>query len=217
MPHESQQDSHGQRQRRRILEAARDVCSAEGLGGVSIARLAGEVGMSKSGVAAHFPSKEALQLATVESAAEGYERHVIRPPHDAEPGLERLVAMMEAWVGYIDEIGYRGGCFFAAAANEFGSQPGPVRDLVARYTRSWMDALAREARTAGRQGELGGQVDPQQLAFQLHACVQEANLCRQLLDDADAFGRARLAIRDLIAAARAASPLRSTSSQGDSE
>jgi AcrR family transcriptional regulator len=194
-------ERHGERRRREILAAARDVCSAEGLAGVSIERLAREVGMSKSGLAAHFASKQALQLATVESAAADFQRHVLVPPQHEEPGLPRLRAMMSAWLRYVDEIEYRGGCFFAAAANEIGSQAGPLRDLVAHYTQSWMDVLVREARTARRLGELRASVDPARLAFQLHAFVQEANLCRRLLDDRDAFARARAAVHETLAQA----------------
>ena len=197
---------HGERRRRQILAAAMDVSSAEGLEGLSIGRLAREVGLSKSGLAAHFVSKQALQLATVEAAAAGYERHVIEPPRRAEAGLARLEAMMEAWIAYIDEIEYRGGCFFAAAANEFGSQPGPVRDRVATYTKRWMDLLEAEARTAVRQREILPDTDPRQLAFALHAFVQEANLCRRLLGDERAFERARGCVADTLARVRLDSP-----------
>jgi AcrR family transcriptional regulator len=191
-------ETHGDRTHRAILEACVDLSTAEGLEGVSIGRLAREVGMSKSGVASHFPSKQALQLATVEHAARGYQDRVLDPRHGVDPGIGRLRAMMDAWLLYIDEIGYRGGCFFAAAANEFGGRSGPVRDLVAHYTARLIDALEREAHTALRLGELRSGVDPARLAFTLHACVQEANLRRRLLDERDAFEHARAAVADVF-------------------
>ncbi len=185
---------HGDRRRRSILRAALDVCSAEGLEGVSIGRLAREVGLSKSGLAAHYDSKRALQLATVDAAVEAFEALVIEPTRAAEAGLERLVAMMSAWLRYVDEIEYRGGCFFAAAGHETASRPGPLHDRIADYTRGWIVALEREARTARRLGEIAATLEPAQLAFELHAFVQEANLRRQLFGEPDAFQRARAAV-----------------------
>ena len=126
--------------------------------------------------------------------------------HGAEPGLERLAALMDAWLAYIDEISYRGGCFFAAAAREFAGQSGPIRDLVAHYTERLIGALEREARTALRQRELRPDVDPKRLAFLLHACAQEANLRRRLLRERSAFDRARDCVADVIRDVRAPTP-----------
>ena len=168
-----------------------DVGTAEGLEGLSIGRLAEVVGMSKSGVASHFASKEALQLAAIERAADGYDERVLAPPRSVAPGLPRLRRMMEAWIDHVESVPFRGGCFFAATGNEFAARPGPLRERIARYTRSWIEALEAEATLALRLGELHSEVDPRLLAFRLHALVQEANLRRQLLDDADAFDDAR--------------------------
>ena len=96
-------------------------------------------------------------------------------------------------VAYVEGSRFRGGCFFFATSSEFGSRDGPVRDALARATRSWIDLLAREVRVARRQRELRSQVDPEQLVFELHAFVQEANWARELFGDERAFRRARTA------------------------
>ena len=190
--------THGERKRREILVAAMDVGSAEGLGGLSIGRLAEEIGMSKSGLFAHFGSKEELQLATIGFAAEDYERRVLAPAQDAEPGLARLRALLDAWVTYIDATGNRGGCFFDAASSEFSSRPGPVRERLAQLSRGWLRRLEQEARAAVRMGELAREVDPELLAFKLHAYVEEANWARELFDDRRSFHKARCAIDETL-------------------
>ena len=194
-------ERHGDRRRREILEAAADLATAAGLEGLSIGRLAREVGMSKSGVAAHFDSKQDLQLHAVAAAAAGYDRHVLAPLREAEAGLPRVRGMMEAWIDYLEAVPYRGGCFFASAGAEFGTRPGAVRDRVAQHTAGWIRALEGEIRTARRVGELGPETDDRLLAFQLHALVQEANLRRTLLADEGAFDAARALLAAVLTAA----------------
>ncbi len=191
--------THGQRQRARILEAAADVSTAEGLEGLSIGRLAREVGMSKSGVAGHFESKQALQLATIETAASNYNDRILARPRSAEPGLPRLRRMLAAWIDHIDDIPYRGGCFFAATGNEFAARPGRIRVQVAHYTQVWIDALEAEAQLAVRLGELRPAVDVRLLVFKLHGFVQEANLRRRLLEIEGAFEDARRLVAECLA------------------
>ena len=186
--------SHGERIRRRILTAAMDVGSAEGLAGLSLGRLADEIGMSKSGLFAHFGSKEALQLAAIDAAAGEFEAAVLGAAGETEPGLERLRALLGAWIDYVAGLEFRGGCFFFATSAEFGSRPGPVRERLAALNRTWLRELERQARVAVRQRELRSDVPPDQLAFELHALVQEANWAQQLLDDSAAFAKARGAI-----------------------
>jgi AcrR family transcriptional regulator len=187
--------------RREILDIAADIASAEGLEGLSIGRLANELEMSKTGIFSHFGSKEQLQLATVEAAKEIFLKNVAKPALKSPPGVPRLKAMLDHWLGYVEGIVFRGGCFFAAASAEFDSRPGPVRDKIARLTKAWMLAIQEEIQIAQRQGEIEASANPAQLAFQLHSYVQEANWAFKLFHDKSAFRFARTAIAHCIAIA----------------
>jgi AcrR family transcriptional regulator len=185
--------------RREILQVAVDLASAEGLEGVSIGRLAAELQMSKTGIFAHFGSKEQLQLAIVETAKEIFMDQVVQPSLRVPRGIRRLNAMLENWLRYVEKIVFRGGCFFAAASAEFDSRPGPVRDQIAALTHAWMVELREEIEFAKLQKELPASVRPAQLAFELHAYVQEANWAFKLFNDRTAFKLARRAIADRMA------------------
>jgi len=191
--------SHGARRRREILSAAADLSTAEGLEGLSFSRIAEEVGLTKAGVAAHFESKEALQLAVVDSAAAAYAAPLVDAARNSEPGLPRLLALALAWLGHLDTIDYRGGCFFGSAGLAFAGRPGRVHDAIASHTREFLQTLEEQARLAARLGELSADASPEVLTFQIHALAQEANLRRELLDTEDAFEQARQALTDLIA------------------
>ncbi len=197
--------THGERRRREILATALDLGSVEGLEALTIGRLAAATGMSKSGLFAHFGSKQELQLAAVDRAQADFEQRVLEPAQHAEPGLVRLKALVSAWLGYIEQIEFRGGCFFFQTTSEYGSRSGALHDRLAQLALAWIRTLRVEARVAVRQGELAPDADPEQLVFGLHAAVQEANWARELLGDVRAFGRARTAIASALAAA-AASP-----------
>jgi AcrR family transcriptional regulator len=193
--------THGERRRREILATALDLGSVEGLESLTIGRLAAATGMSKSGLFAHFGSKQELQLAAVERAQADFERRVLEPPQRAEPGLARLRALLGAWLDYVERIEFRGGCFFFQTTSEYGSRSGPVHDRLAQLALAWIRSLRVEASVAVRQRELAPGTDPEQLVFGLHAAVQEANWARELLGDARAFERARTAIAAALAAA----------------
>jgi AcrR family transcriptional regulator len=182
------------RTRREILRIAMDIASAEGLEGLSIGRLATELRMSKSGIFAHFGSKEKLQLATVEAAKQVFLQQVAQPSLEHSRGTPRLRAMLENWIGYVERIVFRGGCFFAAASAEYDSRPGPVRDEIASLTKAWLVGLEREIDFARSRKVIRASVDPAQLAFELHAYVQEANWAFKLFNDKSAFSRARQSI-----------------------
>ncbi|HUD68187.1 MAG TPA: TetR/AcrR family transcriptional regulator [Candidatus Sulfotelmatobacter sp.] len=187
--------------RREILRVAVDIASAEGLEGLSIGRLAAELKMSKTGIFSHFGSKGQLQLATVETAKQIFLEKVVHPALKSAQGLPRLKAMLEHWLGYVERIVFRGGCFFAAAAAEFDSRPGAVRDEIADLTRDWVIALQEEIAFAQSKKEIPSSIQPAQLAFELHAYVQEANWAFKLFNDKSAFLLARRAIADRLAAA----------------
>src|SRR6188472_3204529 len=122
-------NSHGAQTRGTIVRAAADLASVEGLDGLSIGRLATELAMSKSGLFAHFGSKESLQLATIEEARQRYVREVIAPALASGSGIKRLHALCESFLSYVERGVFPGGCFFAAATAEFDCKaPGPVRD-----------------------------------------------------------------------------------------
>jgi AcrR family transcriptional regulator len=189
------------RTRQEILRVAMDIASAEGLEGLSIGRLATELRMSKTGIFAHFGSKEQLQLATVDAAKQVFLEQIVQPALECSRGIPRLRAMLDNWIGYVERIVFRGGCFFAAASAEFDSRPGPVRDEIAALTKAWLVAIEREIAFARSSKELRPSVDPAQLAFELHAYVQEANWAFKLFDNKSAFSRARRSIASSMAAA----------------
>jgi AcrR family transcriptional regulator len=186
----------GDRTRRAILTAAVNVASVEGLEGLSIGRLASELRMSKSGLFAHFGSKEELQVSTVRAAAAIFVHRVIRPAEERfEPGIARLQAMLDDWLDYMERGIFAGGCFFAAATVEMDGRPGPVRDAVATQMASWAELLADCARVAIERGELVPDTDPEQLAFELDALGTAVNSGWQLHEDATVFERGHRAIR----------------------
>src|SRR5215208_7625956 len=132
----------GDRTRRAILTAAVNVASVEGLGGLSIGRLATELQMSKSGLFAHFGSKEELQISTVRAAAAIFLQQVVRPAEERfEPGIARLQAALDNWLDYMERGTFAGGCFFSAAKVEMDGRPGPVREVVAAQIGSWAGLL----------------------------------------------------------------------------
>jgi len=179
------------RTREAILARAMDLASVEGLQGLTIGRLATELGMSKSGLFGHFGSKEELQLATVREAADRFAADVVQPALAEEEGEARLRALCERYIGYLERRVFSGGCFFAAAAVEFDDRPGPVRDAVRTGVGAWLSLLERNAAAAGVD-------DPKQLAFELHALGMAANSGARLFGERRSFARARAAIARLL-------------------
>ena len=204
----------GDRTRAAILAKAVDIASAEGLEGLSIGRLAGELSVSKSGLFAHFGSKLELQLETVQAASEIFQQHVWEPVAGRDPGLVQLGALMESWLRYIREGVFRGGCFFSNAYHEYDSRPGPVRDAIVTQKRRWMDALVHHAGVAEQRGQLRSGAEPEQLAFELDAVGSLANSLWQLERDARAFGRAQTAIRSRLHDAASTSGRRALAAAG---
>ena len=199
------QRARATRTRAEILTVAVNLASAEGLEGLTIGRLATESHMSKTGIFSHFGSKEQLQLATVAAAKQIFLEQVVKPGLTSPRGLPRLKVMLESWLGYVERMVFRGGCFFAAASAEFDSRPGKVRDEIASLTKAWLMALQGEIAFARKKKQIKSSVVPSQLAFELHAYVQEANWAFKLFDDKPAFLRARRAISGRLAEASAQS------------
>lgn len=187
--------AQGEKTRRNILETAVHIASAEGLEGLTIGRLAQELSMSKSGLFAHFGSKEDLQIATVEAARAIFIQEVIRPAFESSQGLTRLWKLCDIWLSHVQKGVFRGGCFFAAAAAEFDSRPGPVRDRIAEIMKEWLSTLSNTIVEAQKAGQLLKSVDATQLAFEFNSLELGANWAFQLYGDISAFKRAREAMR----------------------
>jgi AcrR family transcriptional regulator len=193
----------GERTREAILETAAKLATQEGLEPLSIGRLAEATGMSKSGLFAHFGSKEELQLATVDHAAQMFVAEVIAPAREAPRGLARVWALCERMVDYAERQVFPGGCFFASAAFEFNNRPGAVRERVAETLGTWLSYLEHAVEQAQELGELDPAVDAGTLAFELDALAQAANARFQLFGDEQIFEDARRAIRERLESLRA--------------
>ena len=182
------------------------LASAEGLEDLSIARLAGELGMSKSGLFAHFGSKEELQLSTLRAARRVFSDEAVTPAlggpqgHRAPARAARRLARTTS-----SSDTFAGGCVFMEAAAEFDNRPGPVRDLIAETMGMWMGLLVEQAARALERGELAAGTDPAQLAWELHAFGLGLNWDRQLNGAAGAQARAGTAVRARLEAAATAS------------
>ena len=189
------QQPKGQRTRTAILGQAARLATVDGLDGLSIGGLATATGMSKSGLFAHFGSKEDLQLATIAAARETFTAEVFVPALEAPQGIRRLYAACDAFLSYIERRVFPGGCFFAVAAADVGTRSGPVRDAIAAQQRDWLELLERLARKAMDVGELDPGDDPAQLAFELNAVLASASTSFVLQGDPAVFERARAAVR----------------------
>ena len=171
---------------------------------MSIGELARELGMSKSGLFAHFGSKEDLQIATIEAASQMFANAIVKPAFESPTGLARLAALLEGYIRYLEESVFSGGCFFSAAAAEFDDQPGRVRDRIAESMQFWADKLEHEALCAVQTGQLKPDIEPRQLIFELEALTHHANFGRRLLADLNAFSRARTALYERLSGASTA-------------
>jgi AcrR family transcriptional regulator len=181
----------GARTRESILRVAVNLASVEGLQGLTIGRLAEELKMSKSGLFAHFGSKEELQLATVEMARQIFVEYVIRPALAEPEGMPRLWALCDRWVHHVESRVFAGGCFFTAASFEFDSRSGPVRDRIADAMRTWLDVLSEAVERAQKCGHLKSAVNPQQLAFEMYSLAIGSYWGYGLFGDRKAFSNGR--------------------------
>lgn len=175
----------GNQTRRLVLRHTADLASVEGLSGLTIGRLAGELSLSKSGVFALFGSKEELQLATIRAARRIFLDHVAVPAMEFDDGLPRLRSLCENWLAYSRARVFPGGCFFFAVAAEFDSRPGPVREAIVAARVEWTDFVEATVGAAIAKGELPADPDGPQLTFELIAIMEGANSDSLLRDAGD--------------------------------
>jgi AcrR family transcriptional regulator len=198
--------SKGDQTRGAILHEASRIASRVGLEGLTIGTLASQAQLSKSGLFAHFRSKEALQLQVLEYARDHFVRRVVRPALAAPRGEPRVRELFERWLGWARGDALPGGCLFITAAAEFDDQPGPVRDQLVRDQQDWMDTIARVFRTGIETGEFRAECSPEQFAQDLYGVMLAFSHSSRLLRDPQAEVRARRAFEALLTAARTTHP-----------
>jgi AcrR family transcriptional regulator len=194
----------GDQTRRSVLRRSVDIASVDGLEGLSIGRLATELGISKSGLFAHFGSKEELQLATIDAAQAIFEELVIEPAEAEPAGVPRLRAYVERFLDHVEEGVFPGGCFFISAMGELDAQPGPVRDGAMAFSGHWMELLAGQVAAAQAAGDLDPAADPAQLAFELNAYMVLGNMQFVATGDPSALQRVRAASASALSSAAVA-------------
>ncbi|HUZ10479.1 MAG TPA: TetR/AcrR family transcriptional regulator [Acidimicrobiales bacterium] len=185
----------GERTRRAILRKAVALSTVDGLEGLSIGNLANALGMSKSGLYAHFGSKEELQLATVDEAGRIFQAEVVDPALAAPAGVAQLVVVCDAFFDHLQRRTFPGGCFFAAAALEMGTRPGLVKERVAAFQGGFVGLIQQFAAAALEQQELPAAEDPEQLAFELNGIILAADVSFVLNDNPVALDLARRVVR----------------------
>lgn len=190
--------SDGEQTHDAILQAAMRLASIEGLGSLTFGRLARELGMTKSGVFAHFRSRQHLQQATVDAAEQVFNREVVDPGMAAPEGLARLRGLCEAYLSYIERRVFPGGCFFAQLLAEFDAPEGPIHDDLVVGQRGWLGLLTRQVEAAQDLGQLDTAADPSQLAFEVYAPIELANYLFILFDDPAVIDHGRRAVQTAI-------------------
>ncbi|MBT2541284.1 TetR/AcrR family transcriptional regulator [Streptomyces sp. ISL-44] len=211
----------GNRTRRTVLDRTVAIASVDGLEGLSLGKIAADLGLSKSGVFALFGSKEDLQLATVRAAVDVFVEEVVRPVRHDPAGVAKVWRVCERWLGYSARRVFPGGCFFCAVSAEFDARPGPVRDEIAKVRSDWTRYIERvldEARLTGGLRDGADAADVPQLAFEVIALMELANAHSVLHDDPMAYERAARGILDRLRAVAATPeelPQRPPASAGD--
>ena len=198
-PTEERRLTVGQTSRASSLLTAAKLATVKGLNGLSIGDLAAEVGMSKSGLYAHFKSKEELDLATIATAAEIFEREVLRPAMAKPAGLQRLRALADEFLLHLERKIFPGGCFFAAAAAELDTRPGPARDRVAQVLEGWLSLLSQCYVDAQANQEIAPDADIAQAVFETEGMLVAANLLFVMTDDTKPLMQARQGLENVLA------------------
>jgi AcrR family transcriptional regulator len=196
--------SKGERTRAAILDAALRLVSSAGLEGLTIGTLADATGMSKSGLFAHFGSREELLLAVLNHGQQEFIEVVLNPALKKPRGLPRLRAMFVNWLDWTESADLPGGCPMIGGATEFDDKPGPVKDMLAAGQRAWIDTLQRAVRQAIEEGQVRAGTDPEQIAFEMFGIALVVHHHRRLLGYQKARERALAALDALYARAAAA-------------
>jgi len=179
-----------------ILQTALEMASELGLEAVTIGELAKATGMSKSGLFAHFQSKENLQVAILQFAAQRFSADVVSPALKKPAGIPRIKALIEKWVGWTSD--YKGGCIFVSASTEFSDRPGKVRDLLLKQQQNWIESLRRIGESAITSGDFRPDVDCEQFAFESYSLMLGFHLYSILLHSEQSRERQLAALEKLL-------------------
>jgi AcrR family transcriptional regulator len=188
----------GELSRAAILLASAKLATTKGLIGLSLGDLAAEVGMSKSGLYAHFKSKEELELATIDTASVIFEREVLQGPMGVPAGKQRLLALADAFLGHLDRRVFPGGCFFAAVAMELDTRPGPARDRVSEMLKGWLGLLTQCLSDAQSNGEVDAATDVEQAVFETESFLLAANFLFVMTGQQKPLEQARKGLNQLL-------------------
>jgi AcrR family transcriptional regulator len=188
--------SKGEETRAAILDSAMALASQKGLEGLSIGVLARETGLSKSGLFAHFESKQNLQMEVLRTSVECFLAAVVAPALKKPRGIPRIRALFDNWLKWTEQL--PGGCFFIAAANELDDQPGPLRERLVAYQRDWLNALQTAARIAVEEKHLLPDLDTQQFAYDFYSILLAYHHFSRLVEDPKARARARHSFEQLL-------------------
>ena len=191
--------SKGQTSRETILLAATRLATIKGLSGLSLGDLAAEVGISKSGLYAHFKNKEELELATIETAAVIFDREVLQPAMEAHAGTERLRAVANAFISHLERRVFPGGCFFAAVAAELDTRPGSARDRVVEVLDRWLSLLGQCILDAQAFGEIDPKAEVAQAVFEIEGMLLAANFLFVMANDPIHLAQARRGVENVLA------------------
>lgn len=190
--------SDGEQTHAEILDHAVRLASIEGVNSITLGRLAEQTGFSKSGVYAHFGSRERLQMEIIEAAEQIFQREVIQRGLDAPEGLPRIINIYDAYLSYIEHDVFPGGCFFAGLVSEFDARDGQIHEAVVAGRKAWDELVRGLIETAQSHGEIDPAVDPDQLAFELDAIVDHTNFVYVLYRDPVAIERGRSTVSATI-------------------
>lgn len=191
--------SKGQQTRATILSEALRAASIEGFQGISIGMLADRLNMSKSGLFAHFGSKEELEKAMLDEAAQRFMQQIWQPAMKAPRGRPRVEVLFREWLDWsLHNDDMPGGCLFVTLSAEYDDKPGPVRDHLAEMQSQWQATLARSAKIAMEEGHFRKDMDPKQFAYELQGIFLSLTYFRRLLRDSAAVERAEAAFKSLL-------------------